>query len=548
MEDLLQNMKKWYCWLISSLMFLSLSAHAADYTQGVAVSGSTATIWFKSTVSTTWVDVHYTVNGGAMQNLRMTYQSANARYEQPVTASSGAVLSYSFTYNNGTAAYDTPAFSYTVGSTPPPPPPTNPVCFYDGVNYGGASLCSTTSSSYVGATWNDRISSVKIAAGYQVVLYEHANQGGRSQILVGNSANLGTVGFSDFASSFTVIAPTALNSGPVSATALFKDTGIKFTSGQTVTVKASGTWQHSTGTFGPSGNPGLLINNCNVGQLVGRIGLFGKLQCLSANTSFAADQTGSLFLWQNDRNAGSGGSLTAEVVGGTRVASALPMPLLADRQTFATKCGVPFSVVNEDPAGGAIFASAIPDTGAWFYDIATRVCGHLYKQVQEPKAVSSLTLYIGNCTGVAYAWGDSAGNGFVRICGSYLQSLPQDNTRIALEMSGVMTHETTHIFQYTDPDGGTPSWLIEGIADAVRLSSGNVAPAYISKGGSYTDAYNRTAFFLVWLGTKYPDFLYRLNQTMKADGVAWTTGQFQTLTGKSIDTLWTEYQAAIANL
>lgn len=90
---------------------------AADYTQGVSVSGTTATIWFKSSVSTTWVDVHYQLNGGTQMNLRMTYNGSAARYEQAVAGvASGNVLTYFFTYNNGNPAYDTPSFSYTVGS------------------------------------------------------------------------------------------------------------------------------------------------------------------------------------------------------------------------------------------------------------------------------------------------------------------------------------------------------------------------------------------------------------------------------------------------
>ena len=45
---------------------------AADYAQGVTVSGTTATIFFNPTsTTTTWTDVHYAVNGGALQNLRM---------------------------------------------------------------------------------------------------------------------------------------------------------------------------------------------------------------------------------------------------------------------------------------------------------------------------------------------------------------------------------------------------------------------------------------------------------------------------------------------
>jgi hypothetical protein len=97
---------------------LSIRAAAAtDYTNGVDVSGTTATIWFKSNVNTTWVDVHYTVNSGIQQNLAMTFNSGTSRYEQKVSpVANGNVLNYWFTYNNGTPAYDTPAYIYTVGS------------------------------------------------------------------------------------------------------------------------------------------------------------------------------------------------------------------------------------------------------------------------------------------------------------------------------------------------------------------------------------------------------------------------------------------------
>ena len=47
----------------------------------------------------------------------------------------------------------------------------SPVCFYEHVNYQGASFCATGDSSWIGGTWNDRVSSVKVAAGYKVTLY-----------------------------------------------------------------------------------------------------------------------------------------------------------------------------------------------------------------------------------------------------------------------------------------------------------------------------------------------------------------------------------------
>ncbi len=103
-------------------------AAAADYTSGVSVAGSTATVWFKSSVNTTWVDVHYTLNAGGQQNLRMTYNATAGRYEQRVGVTTGDTLAYSFTYNNGTPAYDTPTERFTVGgSTPPPSGPSGSI-------------------------------------------------------------------------------------------------------------------------------------------------------------------------------------------------------------------------------------------------------------------------------------------------------------------------------------------------------------------------------------------------------------------------------------
>ncbi|WNS45407.1 glycoside hydrolase family 64 protein [Paenibacillus sp. MMS20-IR301] len=119
-------------WLMSMLAFVLLllclpmfgsKAAAADYTQGVDLSGSTATLWFKSTVSTSWVDVHYKVNSGTQLDYRMTYNNVKSRYEQTVTGvPGGTALTYFFTYNNGTPAYDTGWFTYTAGTAPTTPP------------------------------------------------------------------------------------------------------------------------------------------------------------------------------------------------------------------------------------------------------------------------------------------------------------------------------------------------------------------------------------------------------------------------------------------
>ncbi len=194
-------------WLlaIAALAGFVAPALAADYTQGVTSSGSSAVIWFKSSVNTTWVDVHYQVNGGAQQNLRMGYNAGNARYETQVNnVAAGNTLSYFFTYNNGNPAYDTPRFSATIsGSTPPAP--TGIACFYEHANYQGASFCADVDSSWVGTAWNDRISSVKVRSGYSVQLFDDINYGGRSVTLTADAPNLGNnSSFNDLASSFRI--------------------------------------------------------------------------------------------------------------------------------------------------------------------------------------------------------------------------------------------------------------------------------------------------------------------------------------------------------
>ena len=82
------------CWLLTLGLLGTAPALAADYDQGVDVSGTTATIWFKSNVATTWADAHYTINNGPQQNIRMT--AANGRYEQKVSVATGNVIAYWF--------------------------------------------------------------------------------------------------------------------------------------------------------------------------------------------------------------------------------------------------------------------------------------------------------------------------------------------------------------------------------------------------------------------------------------------------------------------
>lgn len=199
-----RTIRIWLAGLSLLLASFGFHAQAQEFTRGVDVAGSTATIWFKPNVTIQWVDVHYTLAGGAQQNFRMTYNGGTARYEKSVSpVSAGQVLNYSYTY--GDPGRDSAWFSTTIGNSTTP---TGRVCFYENVNYGGASFCSDVDSSWVGTAWNDRASSVKVVSGYQAQLFRDVNYGGGTVTVSGNVPDLGAQGFNDAVSSFKVVPVT----------------------------------------------------------------------------------------------------------------------------------------------------------------------------------------------------------------------------------------------------------------------------------------------------------------------------------------------------
>ncbi len=93
----------------------TIGAVTGPFTQGVQDNASSAIIWFAPNPSASWVDLHYVVNNGAQQNVRMAL--VNGRYEQTVPATAGAALSitYSFTYFGQNGAVDSPSFTWVRG-------------------------------------------------------------------------------------------------------------------------------------------------------------------------------------------------------------------------------------------------------------------------------------------------------------------------------------------------------------------------------------------------------------------------------------------------
>jgi hypothetical protein len=190
-----------------------------------------------------------------------------------------------------------------------------------------------------------------------------------------------------------------------------------------------------------------------------------------------------------------------------------------------------FTNQNPASAGGKRFADTIADPQAFIKTRAKQVCLILYDDVATVKRVNQVTLVIespGN--GVAATGGGRTGFSAAYIAGF--------GGNIQTEINGVVAHEFTHIYQ----NNRGPGWMIEGMADYVRFRAGFFTLSQRRKGGNFDGSYRTTGFFLAWLDDQYPNFGRKLNQAMKT-GADTTT--FMTLTGKPVETLWMEYQAAI---
>jgi hypothetical protein len=86
------------------------------FAQGVnSVSSSQAQFWFQPCNWTAgYVIVHYTVPGQAQQNVNMTYNSSDGRWEYTAGGmSSGQTITYSFTYQQNGLQYDTGTYTWT---------------------------------------------------------------------------------------------------------------------------------------------------------------------------------------------------------------------------------------------------------------------------------------------------------------------------------------------------------------------------------------------------------------------------------------------------
>lgn len=87
----------------SSSSSVVVSSSSASYVQGVSKLGSTATIWFRTSLPEQYVILHYSVGTGSQNNPQMSFNSTLNRWEAVISpVATGDTIHYNFTYQGPT--------------------------------------------------------------------------------------------------------------------------------------------------------------------------------------------------------------------------------------------------------------------------------------------------------------------------------------------------------------------------------------------------------------------------------------------------------------
>jgi hypothetical protein len=195
--------------------------------------------------------------------------------------------------------------------------------------------------------------------------------------------------------------------------------------------------------------------------------------------------------------------------------------------------------------GAPIFLRTI-DTIDVFNAAVRNVLRWLYVSPSDPgtnvPGTRSVTLVLRDMGGVAYTTGTDLDPDHKEIHFSmrYIAGIKPPSRRVD-EITGVLTHELVHCFQYNGT-GSCPGGLIEGVADWVRLRCGLCPPHWKRESDGKWDAgYQKTAYFLEYLEHRFGEGTVRgLNEKLRRqkyeEKTFWTE-----LLGSPVETLWEEY-------
>ncbi|PCH34061.1 plant basic secretory protein [Wolfiporia cocos MD-104 SS10] len=186
--------------------------------------------------------------------------------------------------------------------------------------------------------------------------------------------------------------------------------------------------------------------------------------------------------------------------------------------------------------GAMLFLDNIRPANA-LRDAVVAVCSGLYTIRDVPGNVQNVRLVLQAMPGVAYTTGSHTH----KEIHFSLNHIERSAARARSEITGVLTHEMVHCYQY-NARGTCPGGLIEGIADWIRLRAGLAPPHWVEGRGAKWDAgYEATAYFLEWIERQRGQGTVR-NINAALNDRTYSNAIFRELTGSTVDELWELYR------
>lgn len=237
--------------------------------------------------------------------------------------------------------------------------------------------------------------------------------------------------------------------------------------------------------------------------------------------------------------SGAAGAVTAGAGGAAVVGP-------RDPDDFAEVCTPTVTVDNRTATGnGQLFTDSLPEPEAFMVTAARRACALLYLLPSEVPVTTELTVLIEDFDGAGELL-FSGSSTIVRLSSSHMRNVADGGGDVAAEIAGISQFLIGLDYGFDNEDPGATSWLHSGLGDWVRFRTGYTQLDQRTPGGTWTDGFKTTAFFVEWLEQNHEDAAYRLNQSLNpGDGIAWTEEVFVELTGSDLPTLWSEYQASL---
>lgn len=198
----------------------------------------------------------------------------------------------------------------------------------------------------------------------------------------------------------------------------------------------------------------------------------------------------------------------------------------------------------------SLYEQVVPDPERLIQTACFDVARWLFICPDEMDVLQTIDYTVENNDGIS-AKGGQAPRINIFFSATYLQSCKDrgmTDAQLLAEIKGVLYHEVTHGYQFSPQGAGQYKpgddfyGFIEGMADYVRYVSGYLTTKDRNQGGHWNDGYKTSGFFIDWLHSKDANFLNKFNHSAKTiNPWSWDKAT-QSIVGKSVQTLWNEYQ------